>query len=66
MTSSNTSKRPISNQRHVTYKRREVDKFYQMEETLMNEHCVTYSDLVKRAICKMYNECKLLKVGSSL
>ena len=49
-------------QRHVTYKKREVAKFKQMEEELMNEHCVTFSDLVKMGIRKLYDEYKATNI----
>ena len=48
------SARPISNQRHVTYKKREVPIYNPIENTLMDEHGLTYSDL-----CKFSNREKL-------
>jgi len=66
MTLSSNPKRPLTNQRHVTYKKREVEKFYKMEETLMDEFCITYSDLVKKAVSKLYEEYKISKIGNVL
>ena len=40
----------IKQQRHVTYKRREVKIYKPMEETLMDELGLTYSDLVKKGV----------------
>ena len=48
--------RPISNQRHVTYKRREVPIYNSIENTLMDEYGLTYSDLCKMGIKNLWNE----------
>ncbi len=56
MTLSSNPKRPLTNQRHVTYKKREVEKFYKMEETLMDELGLTYSDLVKKGVRNLWNK----------
>ena len=66
MTLSSKPQRPLTNQRHVTYKKREVEKFHKMEETLMEELCVTYSDLMKMGVSKLYEEYKISKIGSVL
>lgn len=43
-------------QRHVTYKRREVKVYRPMEETLMDELGLTYSDLVKKGVRHLWNQ----------
>ena len=43
-------------QRHVTYKRREVKVYRLMEETLMDELGLTYSDLVKKGVRNLWNK----------
>jgi len=48
--------RPPSNQRHVTYKRREVGIYHPIENKLMEEHGLTYSDLCKKGIKSLWNE----------
>ena len=50
------SARPISNQRHVTYKKREVPIYNPIENTLMDEYGLTYSDLCKMGIKNLWNE----------
>ena len=47
---------PIKQQRHVTYKRREVKIYKPMEETLMEELGLTYSDLVKKGVRNLWNK----------
>ena len=47
---------PIKPQRHVTYKRREVKVYRPMEETLMDELGLTYSDLVKKGVRHLWNQ----------
>ena len=47
---------PIKQQRHVTYKRREVKIYKPMEETLMDELGLTYSDLVKKGVRNLWNQ----------
>ena len=47
---------PVKQQRHVTYKRREVKIYRPMEETLMDELGYTYSDLVKQGIRNLWNK----------
>ena len=47
---------PVKQQRHVTYKRREVKIYRPMEETLMDELGYTYSDLVKKGIRTIWNK----------
>ena len=47
---------PIKQQRHVTYKRREVKIYKPMEETLMDELGLTYSDLVKKGVRNLWNK----------
>ena len=49
---------PIKQQRHVTYKRREVKIYKPMEETLMDELGLTYSDLVKKGVRNLWNQRK--------
>ena len=44
---------PLKQQRHVTYKRREAKILRPIEETLMDELGLTYSDLVKKG-CLLY------------
>ena len=48
--------RPISNQRHVTYKKREGPIYNPIENTLMDEYGLTYSDLCKMGIKNLWNE----------
>ena len=48
--------RPISNQRHVTYKRREIGIYRPIEEKLMDEYGLTFSDLCKKGIKTLWNE----------
>ena len=48
--------RPISNQRHVTNKKREVPIYNPIENTLMDEYGLTYSDLCKMGIKNLWNE----------
>ena len=45
----------ISNQRHVTYKKREVPIFYKIEQDLMEELGLDYSGLVKTAVKQLHN-----------
>ena len=47
---------PVKQQRHVTYKRREVNIYKPMEETLMEELGLTYSDLVKKGVRNLWNK----------
>ena len=47
---------PVKQQRHVTYKRREVKIYKPMEETLMEELGLTYSDLVKKGVRNLWNK----------
>ena len=48
--------RPISNQRHVTYKKREFPIYNPIENTLMDEHGLTYSDICKLGNKTLWNE----------
>ena len=47
---------PLKQTRHVTYKRREVKIYKPMEETLMDELGLTYSDLVKKGVRHLWNQ----------
>tara|TARA_R100000234_G_C4953672_1_gene158559 strand:- start:198 stop:386 length:189 start_codon:yes stop_codon:yes gene_type:complete len=47
---------PLKQTRHVTYKRREVKIYKPMEETLMDELGLTYSDLVKTGVRNLWNK----------
>ena len=49
---------PVKQQRHVTNKRREVKIYKPMEETLMEELGLTYSDLVKKGVRNLWNQRK--------
>ena len=53
---------PLKQQRHVTYKRREVRILRPIEETLMKELGLTYSDLVKQGVRTLWNQRQQEKV----
>ena len=48
--------KPLSKQRHVTYKRREIGIYRPIEEKLMDEYGLTFSDLCKKGIKTLWNE----------
>ena len=48
--------KPLKQQRHVTYKRREARILRPIEDTLMEELGYTYSDLCKTGIKTLWNE----------
>jgi len=48
---------PKRKQRHVCYKAREVDIYAPIEETLMKQHGLTYSDLMKKRGIRKEDEC---------
>ena len=47
---------PLKQQRHVTYKRREAKILRPIEETLMDELGLTYSDLVKKGVRNLWSQ----------
>lgn len=47
---------PLRKQRHVCYKAREVEIFDPIEKTLMHEHGLTYSDLMKKGVRHLWNQ----------
>ena len=47
--------KPLPNQRHITYKRREVPVYIQIEEKLMDEMGLTISDLHKEGVKALWN-----------
>ena len=47
---------PIRKQSHVCYKSREVAIFQPIEDTLMNEWGLTYSDLMKKGVKHLWNQ----------
>ena len=47
--------KPLPNQRHITYKRREVPVYIPIEEKLMNEMGLTISDLHKEGVKALWN-----------
>ena len=49
---------PLKQHRHVTYKRREAKILRPIEETLMDELGLTYSDLVKKGVRNLWNQRK--------
>ena len=49
---------PLKQQRHVTYKRSEAKILRPIEETLMDELGLTYSDLVKKGVRNLWNQRK--------
>ena len=46
---------PIKQQKHVCYKRKEVRIYKDMEDKLMDELGLTYSDLHKQGIRHLWN-----------
>ena len=48
--------KPLTQQRHVTYKRREARILRPIEDTLMEELGYTYSDLVKKGIRNLWSQ----------
>ena len=48
--------KPLKQQRHVTYKRREARILRPIEDTLMEELGYTYSDLVKKGIRNLWSQ----------
>ena len=46
----------LKQQRHVTYKRREAKILRPIEETLMDELGLTYSDLVKKGVRNLWSQ----------
>jgi|TARA_Y100000992_G_C20949376_1_gene342815 hypothetical protein len=53
---------PLKQQRHVTYKRREAKILRPIEDTLMDELGLTYSDLVKRGVRNLWSQRQQEKV----
>ena len=47
--------RPPTKQRHVTYKKREIPIYSPIEEQLMEEMGLTFSDLAKTGIKRLWN-----------
>ena len=47
---------PIKQQKHVCYKKKEVSIYKNMEDTLMDEYGLTYSDLMKKGIRHLWNQ----------
>tara|TARA_Y100001937_G_scaffold126599_1_gene196251 strand:+ start:672 stop:857 length:186 start_codon:yes stop_codon:yes gene_type:complete len=47
---------PKRKQRHVCYKARELKIYEPIEETLMTEHGLTYSDLMKKGVKHLWNQ----------
>ena len=47
---------PKRKQRHVCYKARVVDIYAPIEETLMKQHGLTYSDLMKKGVRHLWNQ----------
>ena len=47
---------PKRKHRHVCYKAREVDIYAPIEETLMKQHGLTYSDLMKKGVRHLWNQ----------
>ena len=54
--------KPLTQQRHVTYKRREARILRPIEDTLMDELGLTYSDLVKRGVRNLWSQRQQEKV----
>ena len=53
---------PLKQQRHVNYKRREAKILRPIEDTLMDELGLTYSDLVKRGVRNLWSQRQQEKV----
>ena len=53
---------PLKQQRHVTYKRREARILRPIEDTLMDELGLTYSDLVKKGVRNLWSQRQQEKV----
>ena len=47
---------PIKQQKHVCYKRKEVRIYKDMEDKLMDELGLTYSDLMKKGVRHLWNQ----------
>ena len=47
---------PIKQQKHVCYKRKEVGIYKPMEDALMDEWGLTYSDLMKKGVRHLWNQ----------
>ena len=52
---------PKRKQRHVCYKSREIDIYQPIEDTLMKEHGLTYSDLMKKGVKYLWNQRQIQK-----
>ena len=46
-------------QKHVTYKRREIEGYKKMEEELMDHHMLTFSDLHKLGIRELFQKYRI-------